>query len=265
MTKNTIAFPGLGLGPFQISEGFTFFGLSIHFYGILIALGIILAYLFAKKKAEKRGISDDTLIDIVIWGLPSAVLCARIYYVIFSWGDYRDNLWGIFKIWEGGIAIYGAIIGACLSTFIYCRHKKIPFSKVFDIGAFGLLIGQIIGRWGNFINAEAFGGLTNSALLRMELVDWGITVHPTFLYESMWNLLVFICLNLYEKHQKFDREIFLLYATGYGLGRFFIEGLRTDSLYLGPIRVSQWVGALCFILGLLLIVYFRKKAKVEKC
>ncbi len=264
MTTNTIAFPGLGIGPLSISEGFTFFGLSIHYYGLIIAFGIIAAYFFAKKKATVRGLSDDSVLDMVIWGLPTAVICARIYYVIFSWEDYQNNLLDIFKIWKGGIAIYGAIIGACLSTYIYCHIKKISFAKMFDVGAFGLLIGQIIGRWGNFVNAEAFGGLTNTALLRMELLDLGIMVHPTFLYESLWNILVFVFLNLHEKRQKFDGEIFLLYASFYGLGRFFIEGMRTDSLYLGPIRVSQWVGAICFILGISLICYLRKKRKVEK-
>lgn len=262
--KNKIAFPGLGIGPFTLSESFSFFGFDIHFYGILIALGVVSAYLFCKRKAFKRDISSDTLLDVILYGLPSAVICARIYYVVFSWSDYKHNWLDIFKIWEGGIAIYGAVIGACLSTFIYCRVKNISFKKVFDIGAFGLLIGQIIGRWGNFINAEAFGRETGTALFRMQLVNQHITVHPTFLYESTWNLLVFLFLNAYEKYQKFEGEIFLVYVTGYGLGRFFVEGLRTDSLWLGSVRISQVVAGLCVIVGIVLIVIGRKKAKTEK-
>ncbi len=261
--ENIIAFPGLGIGQFTVSTTFTFFGLTIHWYGMIIALGMVLAYLFAKIKAKKRDISNDTLMDVLIWGVPSAIICARIYYVIFSWADYHHNFWDVFKIWEGGIAIYGAVIGACLSTLIYCRVKKVSLGKVFDIGAIGLLIGQIIGRWGNFVNAEAFGTETQTALFRMELVNKGVTVHPTFLYESAWNLLIFILVNLFEKYQKFNGEIFLWYVTGYGFGRFFIEGMRTDSLMLGSMRVSQVLAAVCVIAGVALIVYFRRKPKKE--
>ena len=261
---NTIAFPGLGIGPVTIPREFTFFGLTIHWYGLLIALGVILAYFFCKTKAKTRGISNDTLMDILIWGLPSSILFARIYYVIFSWQDYSDNLWDIFKVWEGGIAIYGAVIGACLSTFIYCRVKKISFPVVADVGSFGLLIGQIIGRWGNFVNAEAYGGHTETALFRMQIVNRGITVHPTFLYESSWNILLFILINIFEKYQIFKGEIFLWYITGYGLGRFFIEGMREDSLWFGGFRISQLLAATCFVIGLGLILYFRMKKNNEK-
>ena len=260
---NTIAFPGLGIGAFTIPTAFSFFGFTIHWYGVIIALGILLAYLFAKKKAKSREISNDSILDVILWGLPSAIICARIYYVIFSWEDYRSNFLDVFKIWEGGIAIYGAVIGACASTLIYCRVKKISVGKMFDIGAFGLLIGQMIGRWGNFVNAEAFGKATSTALFRMNLVDWGITVHPTFLYESAWNLLLFIIINLLEKYQKFNGEIFLWYVTGYGLGRFFIEGMRADSLMLGSMRVSQVLAAICFVAGVGFIIYFRLKNKKE--
>ncbi len=260
MAKNVMAFPGLGIGPFTISTGFSFFGITIHWYGILIVLGIILAYIFSVKKGKSRGVDDDTLLDVILWGLPSAIICARIYYVIFSWSTYKDNFLDVFKIWEGGIAIYGAVIGACVSTFIYCRVKKISFRKIFDIGAFGLLIGQIVGRWGNFINAEAYGAETNTALLRMRLVNQGVTVHPTFLYESLWNLLLFLFLNYYEKYQKFEGEIFLIYLTGYGFGRFFIEGMRQDSLWLGPLRVSQVLAALCVCFGIICLIMGRKRA-----
>ncbi len=258
---NTISFPGLGIGPFTLKNSFSFFGLSIHYYGVIIALGIVLAYFFAKKKGRQRGLHEETVLDVLIWGLPSAIVCARLYYVIFSWNDYKSNFLDVFKIWEGGLAIYGGVIGACVSTLIYCRVKKISFAKIFDIGAFGLLIGQIIGRWGNFVNAEAYGSVTDTAIFRMKLVNQGITVHPTFLYESLWNLVVFILLNLYEKHQKFDGEIFLLYLIGYGLGRFFIEGMRSDSLWLYSVRISQILAALCVIVGTALLIYFRIKAK----
>ena len=217
--------------------------------------------MYGKKKAKKRDISQDTVLDIIIWGLPSAVICARLYYVFFSWDDYKGNFMDVFKIWEGGIAIYGAVIGAVVSSFIYCRVKKVPIGKMFDVGAFGLLIGQMIGRWGNFVNGEAFGGLTDTALFRMTLVNRNITVHPTFLYESVWNLLVFLFLNWYEKRQKFDGEIFLLYLSGYGLGRFFIEGMREDSLWLGSFRISQVLAAVCFVMGIVLVIYFRSHKK----
>ncbi|MBE7010473.1 MAG: prolipoprotein diacylglyceryl transferase [Ruminococcaceae bacterium] len=261
MRENTIAFPGLGIGPFTISEGFHFFGLSIHWYGVCIALGIILAYLYCKKKAVRYDISSDTLLDVLLYGLPSAIVGARLYYVIFSWADYKNDFLSVFKIWEGGIAIYGAIIGAFISTFIYCRKKEISFGKMLDVCAFGLLIGQIIGRWGNFINAEAYGALTETAIFRMKLVNSGITVHPTFLYESLWNVLVFGLLHLYEKRQTFNGELFLVYASGYGLGRMLVEGLREDSLWLGALRISQWVAGVCFIVGIVLIILGRKKAK----
>ena len=261
--KNVIAFPGLGIGPLTVSTSFKYYGMTVHWYGVIIASGIELAYLYARKKAKKRDILDDQVTDVLLWGLPSAIICARLYYVIFSWSEYSDNFLDVFKIWEGGIAIYGAVIGACLSTVIYCRVKKISIGKMFDVGAYGLLIGQIIGRWGNFVNAEAYGTETETALLRMALVNKNLMVHPTFLYESLWNLLVFIVINLCEKYQKFNGEIFLWYVTGYGLGRFFVEGMRTDSLMLGSFRVSQVLAALCVICGTALIVFFRKKQKKE--
>lgn len=255
---NTIAFPGLGIDAFSVHEYIKIFDLKIHWYGIIIAVGVILGYLFATHEAKRRGISSETMTDILIYGLPSAVICARLYYVIFSFSDYKDDLWSVFKIWEGGIAIYGAIIGACISTFIYCRIKKVNIKRALDSGAFGLIIGQIIGRWGNFVNAEAYGDVT-SLPWRMELVDLGKCVHPTFLYESLWNLAVFGIMLLYRKKQKFDGENFLLYVTLYGLGRVWIEGLRTDSLFFAGIRVSQLVAGICAILGFGLIVYFRRK------
>ncbi len=256
---NTIVFPGLSIGPFEIHESFSLFGFTVHWYGIFIALGILLAYLFCSHIGKEYNITKDNAVDIVLFGLPSAVICARIYYVLFKWEHYKNNLTDIFKIWEGGIAIYGAIIGAALSTYIYCKVKKIHFLNAFDLGAFGLLIGQICGRWGNFVNAEAYGSITTLPW-RMELLDLGISVHPTFLYESLWNLGVFLLLVKFRKKMTFRGEVFLSYITLYGLGRFWIEGLRTDSLFLGPLRISQIVAILCVITGSVLIIVNKKRA-----
>ena len=255
---NTIAFPGLGIGPFSICETLNIFGLNIYWYGLIIATGILAAYIFCNRIANDYDLTSDNLLDIVIFGLPSAIICARIYYVIFEWNSYKDNLLEIFKIWEGGIAIYGAIIGAVISTVIYCRLKKINILNALDIGAFGLLIGQIFGRWGNFVNAEAYGAPTTLPW-RMELVDLGICVHPTFLYESLWNLGVFVLLVLARKKTTFKGETFLSYITLYGLGRSWIEGLRTDSLYIGNLRVSQLVALMCVIIGIILIIKNKKQ------
>ncbi len=254
-----ISFPGLGLGPLTIKDSFELFGtITVHWYGVIIALGILAAYLFCARVAKEYDLTVDHLLDILLFGLPSAIICARLYYVIFEWASYKDNFWDVFKIWEGGIAIYGAVIGACLSTYIYCRAKKLSIPKVFDLGAFGLLIGQIIGRWGNFVNAEAHGGITELPW-RMYLIEQGICVHPTFLYESLWNLGVFILLVCRRKKMTFSGEVFLSYITLYGLGRFWIEGLRTDSLYIGDFRVSQLLALACVISGVVLIIKNRKK------
>ena len=255
---NKIAFPGLGIGIMNIKSTVTIFGFDIHWYGIIIALGIVLAYLFASHEGKKRDISQDTVLDVIIYGLPSAIICARLYYVIFSWDSYKNNLSDIFKIWEGGLAIYGGVIGAVLSTAIYCKVKKISFLKIADLGGFGLLIGQAVGRWGNFVNAEAYGAETTLPW-RMELVDLGVFVHPTFLYESLWNITVFSVLLWYRKKQKADGEIFFAYLAGYGLGRLWIEGLRLDSLMLGPVRISQILAGVCVLAGVGMVVYLRKR------
>lgn len=260
---NTIAFPGLGIPAMRIKNSFSFFGFTIHWYGVIIACGIVLAYLFAVREGKRRGITQDNLLDVIIIGLPSAIVCARLYYVVFEWQQYKGNLWDVFKIWEGGLAIYGGVIGAFLSAFLYCRMKKIDFLKLADLGGFGFLIGQAVGRWGNFVNAEAYGAQT-ALPWRMELVDLGVCVHPTFLYESLWNVCVFLILLWYRKKQKFDGEIFLMYLTGYGLGRMWIEGLRTDSLYLfGAVRVSQLLAAVCVLVGVFLIICGRKRASKQ--
>ena len=259
---NHIAFPGLSIGPFAISESFQLFGFTIHWYGVIIMLGIIAAYLFCSKIAPEYGLTKDNTLDIIIYGLPTAIICARAYYVLFEWNSYKENPLDVFKIWEGGLAIYGGVIGACISTFIYCKVKKIPIMKAFDLGAYGLLLGQMIGRWGNFVNAEAFG-METMLPWRMHLLDLGVMVHPTFLYESLWNLCVFLFLLWRKKKTTFDGEIFFSYITCYGIGRFWIESLRTDSLYLGNVRISQLVALTCVIFGVCVIVYCKKKKTIE--
>ena len=274
---NVISFPGLGIGPFEISETISIFGFNVHLYGLIIGIGILLAYTFGMKTCQKHGLTMENITDILLFGLPSAIICARLYYVIFEL-DQFDNFWDIFKIWNGGIAIYGAVIGAVISTYIYCRVKKINVFRAYDIGAMGLLIGQICGRWGNFVNQEAFGGNTflpwgmtgteiSNKIYAMQLEGYAITdsvpVHPTFLYESLWNLGVFIILLLYRDKRKFDGELFYLYITLYGLGRFWIEGLRMDSLYLGIFRISQLVALACVIVGITMIILKRRKLKKQ--
>ncbi len=260
---NTISFPKLHIGPFNISETINLLGLNIHLYGLIIGLGIVTAYFFAMKTCKKHNLSQDNITDILLYGLPFAVICARLYYVIFEL-DQFDNFWDVFKIWNGGIAIYGAVIGAVMSTYIYCRIKKIEPLKAFDIGALGLLIGQIFGRWGNFVNAEAYGAPTELPWgMQIEKISTEIAFHPTFLYESLWNLGVFIILLLRRDKRSFDGEIFFGYITLYGLGRLWIEGLRMDSLYLGPVRISQLVALICVILGISFIIYKRIKLKKD--
>ncbi|MFA7636888.1 MAG: prolipoprotein diacylglyceryl transferase [Monoglobales bacterium] len=245
-----IAFPGLGIDTFSVNPvAFKLFGREIYWYGIIIAIGLILAFLWAVRLDKEEKLPKDTLVDLLIVGLPVAIICARAYYVIFSWSDYKNNLIQVFKIWEGGIAIYGGVIGAFIAGYLYAKAKKISFFKIADIGAPCFLIGQAIGRWGNFVNAEAFGSKTTLPW-GMQLVQEGITVHPTFLYESLWNSVGFLILTLVRKKKPFEGFIFYGYLLWYGLGRVWIEGLRTDSLMLGNLRISQLVAGLCIIVSL---------------
>ena len=258
---NIIGFPGLGL-EFNINPSFAIFGWDIHWYGIIIATGFIIAVLVANHLAKREGLGKDIITDVVLWCFPVSVICARAYYVIFNFSRYKNNLLDIFKIWNGGIAIYGAIIGAVFTAYIYCRATKTDFKKVADVGAIGLLIGQTVGRWGNFVNGEAYGGAT-SLPWRMDIYGEAMGVHPTFLYESLWNLITLTILLVFFKKKRFDGEIFLSYITAYGIGRFMIEGLRTDSLMLGPVRVSQVVAIVCVVVGLALLIrgYIRVNQK----
>jgi len=260
---NNISFPGLGLS-FDINPialKIPFFG-GIHWYGIIIAAGIILAVLYSAKEAVIEGEKAESITDLVLWALPFSIIGARTYYVLFSWESYRDSLLDVFKIWEGGIAIYGAIIGAVATSYVFCRVKKLNVLKIFDIACLGLLIGQSVGRWGNFVNAEAFGGKCD-ALWRMS-INGGEAVHPTFLYESLWNFTGFILLAFLNKKRPFHGFTFFSYLVWYGIGRFFIEGLRADSLYMGPFRISQLVSGVIVCVGITLISVFLVRNKKNK-
>lgn len=243
---SSISFPFLGLEmnpPRTLSLG----PLTIHLYGIAIGLGLILAVIYACRRSKDFGLKEDDILDGVLWITPFAIICARIYYVAFSWKDYADNPLSVFAIWEGGIAIYGSVIGAVIGVIVLCKVKKLKIATVLDITLLGFFIGQILGRWGNFFNREAFGAATDS-FFRMGLYNtvtgsWEY-YHPTFLYESVWNLVGFILLHFLSKRRKYDGQIALGYCAWYGLGRCFIEGLRVDSLYWGPFRVSQVLAGL---------------------
>lgn len=236
--EHVIAFPGLGL-EFTINRvAFTVFGKNFYWYGLIICIGFVLGALYLNARVKEFGFTSDNLIDCLLICVPAGIICARIYYVVFEWGYYSQHLSEIVAIWNGGIAVYGSVIGAVLGLWGYSRYKKVSFARLCDLAALGLLIGQLIGRWGNFVNAEAHGGAT--ALPWGMTIDGGNPVHPTFLYESLWNLVGFVALHFYSKKRKFDGEIALWYVAWYGLGRFWIEGLRTDSLYVfNALRVSQ--------------------------
>ena len=265
-----ITFPMLGEG-FKLTflPYFTIFGWRVYWYGVLIALGFLLAVLYCMKRAKSFGITQDDLVDMLICAVPLGVICARLYYVIFYRADDGTNpyfdgshdLLDIVRIWEGGLAIYGGIIGGFLGAAISSKVKKIPFRVFADLGSLGFLIGQAIGRWGNFTNREAHG--TDTTLpWRMGLVYSFKTFyfHPTFLYESLWNVLGFVLLHFWsKKRRKFDGQVFLLYIAWYGLGRAMIEGLRTDSLYVGStnLRVSQLIAILTFLFAAAILLYVR--------
>lgn len=279
---HTVSFPKLGL-EFHINPtAFSIGNLHIAWYGIIIAVGILLAMFMAFKNCKRFGVNADKLVDVVLGGLIGGVVGARLYYVLFSWDQYKDNLSSIWHTWEGGMAIYGGVIGAFLVGAIVAKLHKMHVLPVLDIAALGFLIGQGLGRWGNFINGEAFGSNTNlpwgmtgdrivAYLSNAEnvatLTALGVTVdpnapvHPCFLYESIWCLLGFVLLYLYSKHRRFDGEIFLMYLGWYGFERMFVEGLRTDSLLIGKIRVSQLLAGILFIACLITWIVIRSKIK----
>ena len=253
----TISFPSLGI-EWDPGRYLEIGPLTIHYYGILIACGLMLAVIYGWKRCRQFGIIQDDITDGVLWIVPFAVLCARAYYCIFQWDEEfaRDPI-SVLYIWNGGLAIYGGVIGAVIGVTVYCIFKKIKLPALLDLVALGFLIGQSIGRWGNFFNREAFGATTES-FLRMGLYNTVTQTttyhHPTFLYESLWNAIGFVGLHFLSKKRKYDGQIALGYCAWYGLGRALIEGLRTDSLYLGPFRVSQLLAAISCFAGVLLLL-----------
>ena len=269
LLTSPISFPNLGITVDPSPVAFTIFGKEIYWYGIIIACGFLLAVLYMIYRAKTFGLTQDDVLDLVLWAVPIGVVCARLYYCVFYWDLYRDNPISMLYIWEGGLAIYGGIIGGAITVLVLSRVKKIPPLVMLDNASMGVIIGQICGRWGNFMNREAHGSVTDS-FFKMGLADAAGNItyyHPTFLYESVWNLVGFIVLHFYCKKRKFDGEVFLLYVAWYGLGRAWIEGLRTDSLYLFStgIRVSQLVAAVSFIAaaGAIAFVLLKKKPKPE--
>lgn len=277
-----LSFVNLGIRIQKMINHIDIFGFRIAFYGIIIGIGILLGLQLAIQDAKRRGENPDIYIDFAIYGIVSAILGARIYYVVFSWDLYKNDLLQVFNIRGGGLAIYGAIIGAAITLYVYCKKKKQSFISMADTAVLGLLVGQILGRWGNFFNMEAFGGYTDSlfamqikrelvnpSMITKDLIDHivyvgeipYIQVHPTFLYEAFWNLLVLCFLLWYRKKKRFNGEIFFIYIGAYGLGRAFIEGLRTDSLLIPytNIAISQVIGIVCVVAAAVLIYIYSKK------
>ena len=257
MRYTTISFPSLGL-ELNPGTGFSIGPLQIHWYGVIITLGLVAAVLYCCRRSTRFGLDEDTLIDGVLWVTPFAILCARAYYVVFSWPSYASNPISVLYIWEGGLAIYGGVLGAILGCIVFCKVRKVSLPAVLDLVALGFLIGQAVGRWGNFFNREAFGAETDN-FFRMGLLNAYTGVveyhHPTFLYESVWNLAGFVLLHLFSKHRKYDGQVALGYAAWYGLGRALIEGLRTDSLYWGAFRVSQVLASLSCVAALAVLLW----------
>lgn len=268
-----LTFPNL-FGGITLSyhQGFELFGIKIYWYGVLITIGVILAYFYAMHRAKDFGLNKDRMFDVVFVALIGGFLGARIYYCVFQTLDPNSGMSFDFittftRIRDGGLAIYGGIIGGFLFGFAACKIRKVNFRAMADLASMGFLIGQCIGRWGNFINQEAFGaacdpnwvfGMTSTDIIQRSGFDAGTLVHPCFLYESVWCLVGLIALHFYSKKLRtFDGEIMLLYIAWYGLGRAFIEGLRTDSLMIGEFRVSQLVAAASFIVGTALVIVFK--------
>lgn len=286
MDINDISFPNLNIYLHNVPKNFTVFGFTIALYGVIIAIGMMLGVAIAVYDRRSRGLSEDPIWDAAFIGIPCGIIGARIYYVIFAWDFYKNDPIQILYIRQGGLAIYGGVLGALISVFIYCKVKKVGFLELWDSIALGFLVGQSLGRWGNFFNREVFGGYTDNILaMRLPIAavrerdivaslaatigegENFIQVHPTFLYESLWNLALLILLFLYRKHKKFSGEVMLLYIAGYGIGRFWIESIRTDQLYIRgtTVPVSMVLAALMTVIGLGtdLIVRIRMKKHIE--
>lgn len=278
----SIRFPHLGIYLPNVGKTISVFGFDIAYYGITIAIAMIVGISIALHEAKRTGQNQDTYLDLLMLTMLTSVVGARIYYVIFSWDNYKDNLGEILNIRNGGLAIYGGIIAGAITVFIYSKITKMKFLQIADTVCMGLVAGQIIGRWGNFFNREAFGEYTNnllamqlpvSAVRKNEITSamWNhvvtiggveyIQVHPTFLYEGLWSFMVLLFLFWFRKRKKFEGELFFCYLAGYGAGRFWIESLRTDQLLLPGIHVpvSQLLSAVLVIVSLSVIIYKRRK------
>lgn len=307
LTTN-INFPNLGIELRNVGTGFDIFGYRIAYYGMIIGFGMLFGWFIAEWMAKRTGQKTEIYLDFALVAIVAAVIGARVYYVVFALDEFADNPLSVFNLRTGGLAIYGGIIAAVLTAIIFARVKKYPFWLLADTGCIGLVTGQIIGRWGNFFNREAFGkyydGLfamqlnvqdvsrifrNTTSLSELEQIYQGkeatlerileirdkavmignvtyIQVHPTFLYESLWNLCLLIVLIVYTKHKKFDGEVMLLYLIGYGIGRTWMEGLRTDQLFLWgtPFAVSQLLSAFLVVTSVLFLIYKRRKVKNRK-
>ena len=279
-----IYFPNLGIYLEHVGKSFNVFGFEIAFYGCTMALGILFGYLLAEKEAKRTGQNPDNYMDMILYAVFFSLVGARLYYVIFKWDYYGQNLMQIFNVRQGGLAIYGAIIGAFTTVYIFTKIKKLSFAQMVDTACPGLALGQVIGRWGNFFNREAFGGYTDglfamqlpvSAVRSGEITEemWAhmevingiefIQVHPTFLYEGLWNVGVILFLTIYRDKKKFTGELALWYLALYGMGRFWVEALRTDQLLIPGIGfpISQLLGTVMAVCGLIAIGIGHKKAK----
>lgn len=237
---------------------FSIFGIDVMWYGVLMATGMILGTIIALKEAKRVGIKEDDVLDLAIFAIPAGLLGARLYYVIFNWGYYSKNLSQILNFRGGGMAIHGALIAGILTGYIFTKIRKINFLKMADTVIIGMPLAQAIGRWGNFINNEAHGGPTD---LPWGIMVDGIKVHPTFLYESIWNVGVFVVLWLFRKKKQYEGQIIVWYVGLYSLGRFFVEGLRTDSLMLGSLRMAQVISLTGVIGAIIAHIYLSKKSK----
>ena len=285
-TGPDISFVNLGITIEHLRNSITIFGFRIAFYGIIIGIGMLAGMAVAFSDAKRRGQDPDMYLDFALYAIIFSIIGARLYYVIFEWDMYKDNLLQILNLRAGGLAIYGGVIGAVLTLLVFTRIKKVSFFSMADSGVLGLITGQIIGRWGNFFNCEAFGGYTDNLLamrikmslvypsmislyrLDRQIVENGtayIQVHPTFLYESLWNLGVLLFMLWYRKRKRFDGEMLWLYFLGYGLGRVWIEGLRTDQLKLPgtPLAVSQLLSAVLVVTAAGVIAYHRGKMRTQ--
>lgn len=289
MAGYDIRFPHLGIEIEHLGKGVSVFGYTIAYYGMIIAFGMAMGFLVARWQAKRTGQDTEMYLDLALCDIVFAVIGARIYYVVFQWDYYRENPIQIFNLRAGGLAIYGGIIAGVLTTFVFAKIRKVSFLQLLDTACMGLVTGQMIGRWGNFCNREAFGGYTDNILamqlrrgdvadsyISQELLEHLVTidgvdyiqVHPTFLYESIWNLVLLVVLILAARHKKYNGQIFLLYLAGYGLGRLWVEGLRTDQLLFWgtKIPVSQALSAGVAAFAILLLLYnaVRRRARTQE-